>query len=58
MEDLTGQKVCWNCEFATIDTKFENLDLEGNPTLVRCPRERYARIRSEEACRHFKMKKQ
>lgn len=56
MEDYTGQKVCINCVFAKLDTKFENLDLDGNPTLVRCEFERYARIRSEEACRRFKMK--
>ena len=57
MDDYTGQKICINCVFATLDTKFENLDLEGNPTLVRCPHQRYARIRTEDACRKFQMKK-
>lgn len=56
MEDYTGQRICINCAFATPDTKFENLDLDGNPTLVRCPHFRYARVRTEDACFHFKMK--
>lgn len=57
MENYTGQKICWNCSHATPDMKFENFDLDGNPTLVRCPFEKYARIRTEPACSHFVMKK-
>ena len=56
MTDYTGQRVCINCKHATPDMKFENLDLDGNPTLVRCPFEPFARIRSEVACTNFVMK--
>lgn len=56
MIDYTGKKVCFNCKHATPNMKFANLDLEGNPTLVNCPFEKFARIRSEAACSHFEMK--
>lgn len=48
--------VCINCAHATPDTKFENLNLEGGPTLVRCPFQTFARIVDEPACEEYKPK--
>jgi len=53
---MDESRICSNCEFATFDTKFENLNLNGEPTLVRCKYEEYARIVSEPACYHYQPK--
>ena len=57
MDSFKGKRICVNCEHATLDTKFANLDLDGRPTIVHCPFSKRSRIRNEQACsEHFKQR--
>lgn len=48
---------CRDCAFATEDWKFENLSLEGKPTLLKCSvHTERKRIVSEKGCNNFKAK--
>lgn len=48
---------CGECALAVFDYKFENLSLEGKPTLVSCPYSgKYKKVVSEVACVNFKEK--
>lgn len=48
---------CEDCAHATPDMKFENLSLEGNPTLLICPFDKWKKLFKEPACEeHFKHK--
>lgn len=48
---------CGECASAVADTKFENLSLDGKPTLVTCPHSgKYKKVVSEIACENFKEK--
>lgn len=48
--------VCDDCVSATWDMKFQNLDTQGKPILLRCPLEEYAIIRGTKACGDFQHK--
>ena len=45
---------CGECKLGVPVMKHEQLDLNGNPIIVRCPHSEWARVRSEMACEHFK----
>lgn len=48
---------CGECRLAKHDRKFENLSLEGQPTLVSCKYSgRFKRVVSEKACKFFESK--
>lgn len=48
---------CEDCAHATPDMKFENLSLEGKPTLLICPFDKWKKLFKEPACkRNFKPK--
>lgn len=47
---------CGECALGTPVMKHEQLDLHGQPICVRCPYQKWARIRSEAACKKFKPK--
>ena len=48
---------CGECGKAVFDYKFENLSLDGKPTLISCPMSgRYKRVVSEFACNKFVMR--
>lgn len=48
---------CEDCAHATPDMKFENLSLDGKPTLLSCPFDRWKKLFKEPACReNFKPK--
>ena len=48
------RRTCGECGQGTFDMKFENMSLEGKPTLVSCPFQPYKMVVSERACSHFK----
>lgn len=50
------RRTCGECEHGKPDYKFENLSLEGKPTLVRCPFSFYAHTMNEKAYNLFKSK--
>lgn len=48
---------CEDCAHATPDMKFENLSLEGKPTLLICPFDKWKKLFKEPACKsNFKPK--
>lgn len=47
---------CGECGHGTPDMKFENLSVDGKPTLVSCPFQPYKMVVCERACDHFKLK--
>lgn len=48
---------CEDCAHATPDMKFENLSLEGKPTLLICPFDKWKKLFKEPACEeNFKPK--
>ena len=47
---------CGECAHGTFDWKFENLSLEGKPTLVKCPYKPYKQVVSEKGCNLFRPK--
>lgn len=47
---------CCDCEHGTFDTKFENLSLDGEPTLISCPYSTRKRVVNEVGCSYFKRK--
>lgn len=49
--------LCRDCSFAIEDWKFENLSVDGKPTLLKCSiHTERKRIINEQGCRDFKMK--
>ncbi len=49
---------CRECSFCEVETKFETLNLKGEPTLGRCPHytnKKYCVLLSQRACDKFKM---
>lgn len=46
--------VCGTCAYATPDRKFENLSLNGEPTLVSCPFRRWKQNVGQIACIEWK----
>ena len=47
---------CEDCAHATFDTKFENLSVNGEPTLLVCPFSQWRKLFKEIACDNFKHK--
>ena len=45
---------CEDCAHATPDMKFENLSLDGKPTLLICPFDKWKKLFKEPACDKFK----
>lgn len=53
----TVVRYCRDCAYAVEDTKFENLSLEGKPTLLACPfKEWKIIINTTETCENYKLK--
>ena len=48
---------CRECAKVEIVTKFSTLSLKGEPTLGRCPHEKYCVILNHKACDNFVMKR-
>lgn len=56
-KEPTINHYCGECALAVADYKFENLSLEGKPTLVSCPYSgKYKKVVSEVACNKFQPK--
>ena len=51
-------RVCDECRHGRYDTKFENLSVDGKPTLIICPFQTWKRNLKERACGFFEPKKQ
>ena len=47
---------CKDCKFGEPDMKFENLSLDGKPTLLKCPYSEWKKLFNEFACSNFKHK--
>jgi hypothetical protein len=50
------QYYCRDCMYGVPDMKFENLSLEGKPTLLKCPYNEWKKLFNEPACKKFKHK--
>ena len=49
--------VCDDCRHGHYDTRFENLSVDGEPTLIICPFQQWRRNLRERACGFFEPKK-
>lgn len=48
------QRYCSECALGEWDMTFHNLDIQGNPTLIICPKWQFQKLRNEKACdEHF-----
>lgn len=50
------RRTCGECAHGTLDWKFDNLSLDGKPTLVKCPYKPYKQVVSEKSCNLFRPK--
>jgi len=50
------RRTCGECANGTPDYKFENLSLDGKPTLVSCPYKPYKQVVTQKSCNLFKAK--
>lgn len=52
-----AERFCRDCSHSTPDTKFENLSVNGEPTLLSCPFKEWRMvITTNEVCENFKLK--
>lgn len=55
-KEVIPQHYCEECYYAKPDYKFENLSIEGKPTLLICPFDKWKKLFKEKACKNFKQK--
>lgn len=49
-------KYCRDCKHASFDMQFKNLSLDGKPTLIVCPFQKWKKVVTERACIMYELK--